>query len=124
MLEAIKGSTTPPFDVLICQAPDRFSRREGDESFNELKTIARAGVQVWFYSDGSRFQFGDFASNTGWFLRGEFAAEYRRAISQKTTELHLRKAQVGHLIGGRRFGYTSITVEKHRDLKINEDERS
>lgn len=32
MLDAILGSKTPPFHVLICQAPDRFSRRDGDES--------------------------------------------------------------------------------------------
>src|SRR5687768_6443990 len=62
MLAAITISKKPPFDVLICQAADRFSRRDGDESFGELKDISKAGVEVWFYSDGSRFQFGDFAS--------------------------------------------------------------
>lgn len=84
LLAAIRGSKTSPFEVLICQAVDRFSRRDGDEAFAELKAIAKAGVQVWFYSDGTRFQFGDFASNTLGFLKGEFAAEYRRVISQKT----------------------------------------
>lgn len=83
MLEAITGSKHPPFDMLICQAADRFSRRDGDESFTELKMIAKAGVQVWLYWDGSCFQFGDFASNTLSFLRGEFAAEYRRTIGKK-----------------------------------------
>ena len=35
----------------------------------------------------------------------------------------MRKARLGHVIGGRRFGYMNITVEKHDDLVINEDER-
>jgi DNA invertase Pin-like site-specific DNA recombinase len=69
MLDAIRSSKRPPFDVLICQAADRFSRRDGDESFGELKAISKAGVEVWFYSDGSHFQFGDFASNTLSFLK-------------------------------------------------------
>jgi site-specific DNA recombinase len=121
MLDAITGSKTPPFEVLICQAADRFSRRDGDESFGELKTIAKAGVQVWFYSDGARFQFGDFASNTLSFLKGEFAAEYRRAVSQKTYEAHRRMAQLGHVTGGRTFGYNNVEVEKHVDRVVNED---
>jgi site-specific DNA recombinase len=122
MLSVITTAKTPPFDVLICQAPDRLSRRDGDESFSELKTIAKAGVQIYFYSDGSCFQFGDFASNALGFLRAEVAAEYRRAVSKKTTESHLQKARLGHHIGGRRFGYANISVDKHRDLAINPNE--
>ena len=92
MLSAITTGE-PPFDVLVTQVGDRLSRRDGDEAFAALKTIARAGVEVWFYSDGTRFQFGDFASNTLSFLKGEFAAEYRRAVSQKTYEAHRRMAR-------------------------------
>jgi DNA invertase Pin-like site-specific DNA recombinase len=92
MLAAITATTPPPFEVLIYQAPDRLSRRDGDEAFTELKTLAKAGVQVWFYADGSKFEYRSFATNTLGFLRAEFAAEYRRAIRQKTTEAHRRKA--------------------------------
>jgi DNA invertase Pin-like site-specific DNA recombinase/chorismate mutase len=113
MLTAILSSEKQPFEVLICQDQDRFSRRDGDESFAELKAISKAGVQVWFYVDGSRFQFGDFASNTLSFLKGEFAAEYRRAISQKTHESHHRKAQLGHVTGGLVFGYDNVEIDKH-----------
>src|SRR5262245_51387368 len=35
-----------PFQVLIMRDDSRFSRRDGDEVFGELKTIARAGVEV------------------------------------------------------------------------------
>ena len=94
MLNVITTAKTPPFDMLICQAPDRLSRRDGDESFTELKAISKRGIQIWFYSDGSCFQFGDFATNTLGFLRAEVAAEYRRAVSRKTTESHLQKARL------------------------------
>ena len=98
---------------------DRFSRRDGDESFSELERIAKAGVQDWFYSDGSRFQYRGFASNTLSFLKGEFAAEYRRAISQKTHEAHLRKAGLGPVTGGRVFGYDNVKVDEHVERRVN-----
>ena len=45
-----------PFQALVVRDRSRFSRRDGDESFAELKAIARAGIQVWFYLDGTRFE--------------------------------------------------------------------
>jgi DNA invertase Pin-like site-specific DNA recombinase len=53
----------PPFSALILRDASRFSRRDGDEAFGELKRIAQAGVEVWFYQDGTRFEYGSFASN-------------------------------------------------------------
>ena len=47
LLDAIL-SGRPPFQVLIVRDRSRFSRRDGEESFSELKQISRAGVQVWF----------------------------------------------------------------------------
>src|SRR5215203_3134797 len=78
----LDAATRGDFDVVIMQAQDRFSRRDGDEAFAELKALAKH-VQVWFYGDSTRFQFGDFASNVLGFFKGEFAAEYRRAIAAK-----------------------------------------
>ena len=108
LLDVIKSGL--PFDVLVMQAPDRLSRRDGDEAFGELKAIARAGVGIWFYADGTRFEFGTFATNTLGFLRSEFAAEYRRAIATKTAEAMKRKARRGHVTGGRCFGYVNVDV--------------
>ena len=87
------GSEKPPFDVLIMQAPDRFSRRDGDESFAELKAISKPGVQVWFYSDGTCFRYGTFESNVTGLLKAEFAAEKRRDSARKTTEALHQKAR-------------------------------
>ena len=70
----------------------------------------------------TRFQFGDFASNTLSFLKGEFAAEYRRAITVKTAEAMKRKAQCGHVTGGRVFGYQNVKVDKHVERRIEDAE--
>ena len=74
LLDRIQSGRAP-FQVLILRDRSRFSRRDGDESFGELKQIAQAGVQIWFYSDGTRFEYGSLASNVIGFLHGEFAAE-------------------------------------------------
>jgi site-specific DNA recombinase len=135
LLAAIENG--PPFGVLIVQAADRLSRRDGDEAFSELKRIAKAGVQVWFYSDGTRFDYGTFATNTLGFLRAEFAAEYRRSVALKTAEAMRRDAQRGHVTGGRVFGYDNVCAacgrlvpagklrccpEGHTERRINEAE--
>jgi DNA invertase Pin-like site-specific DNA recombinase len=68
LFEAV--ATKPaPFDVLIAQAADRLSRRDGVEAVQELRVLAKAGIAVHYYSDGTAFAYGDFASNTLSFLR-------------------------------------------------------
>jgi site-specific DNA recombinase len=122
MLDAINTTGTPPFDVLVMQANDRLSRRDGDEAFGELKAIARRGISVWFYASGEQFAYGDFASNTLGFLRAEVAAEYRRGIAAKTRESHVRKATRGHVCGGRVFGYDNVRLNSHVERRVNEAE--
>jgi DNA invertase Pin-like site-specific DNA recombinase len=120
LLEMItKGA---PFGALVMQAQDRFSRRDGDEVLGELKRIVRAGVEVWFYADGQRFKHGDFASNTLGFLRGEFAAEFRRAIAQKTHEAMLRRAKLGYVVGNKVFGYDNVRKDGHVIRQVNKSE--
>ena len=98
-----------PFGVLIMQAPDRFSRRDGDEAFGELKRLARH-VEIWFYADARRFAYGTFESNVNGMLQSEFAAEFRRTIAAKTHEAHRRLAARGSVTGGRVFGYDLVDV--------------
>jgi DNA invertase Pin-like site-specific DNA recombinase len=86
----------------------RFSRRDGDEAFGELKKIAQAGVQIWFYQDGSAFEFGTFASNITGLVKAEMNAEYRRQIATWTAEALLKKARAGYVCGGATFGYTPV----------------
>jgi site-specific DNA recombinase len=114
MMAAAKAGA---FDAVIIQAADRFSRRDGDEAFGELKQLA-ALVEVHFYEDGTQFASGDLASNVTGFLKAEFAAEFRRAIARKTAEKMLQKAQRGEVTGGRTLGYS--TVNKRRVINVAE----
>jgi len=112
----------PPFQALVIRDESRFSRRDGDESFGELKRIAKAGVQVWFYQDGQPFKFGDLHSNVIGLFKGEIAAEYRRQCGRLTNEALVRKFKDGYVTGGRVFGYDNVRVNGHTERRINEAE--
>jgi DNA invertase Pin-like site-specific DNA recombinase len=107
LLDAV-GFGTPPFDVLIMCDASRFSRRDGDEAFGELKQLAQRGVAIWFYQDGTKFEHGTFAANITGIVRAEMNAEYRRQVARWTREAMVRKAKAGHVTGGRVFGYDNV----------------
>jgi DNA invertase Pin-like site-specific DNA recombinase len=108
LLRAIEGG--PPFKVLIMREGSRFSRRDGDEAFGELKRIAQAGVEIWFYLDRRKFSFGTMGENVSGFVEAEMNAEYRRQIAKYTSEAMRRKALAGHVTGGKTFGYDNVDV--------------
>lgn len=101
MIDLVQGAC--PFEVIVMQAQDRFSRRGGAEALIELQALS-SRVEVWCYADRKRFEHGTFEANTLGFLQGEFNAEFRRAIARKTKEAMLRRAQQGHVTGGKVFG--------------------
>ena len=102
----------------------RFSRRDGDEAFGELKRIAQAGIQIWFYRTRSRFTFGTFGDNVVGFVRAEMNAEYRRQIARFTHEAMVRKAQAGHVTGGACSATTTCASDgARRCAAINERHR-
>jgi site-specific DNA recombinase len=114
-------ATSGAFDVVVMQAQDRFSRQSGHKAFTDLEHLAKH-VQVWFYSDAKRFTFGTFESNVTGLLKGEFAAEFRRAIAQKTHEAMRRRAELGYVTGGRTFGYDNVPRDGFKLRVINEAE--
>ena len=138
---ALAYSHPRPFDVIVMQDVSRFSRRDGDESFAELKALDRAGIQVWFYTTGQPFRHGTLEANLTGFISSEIAAEHRRVSAAKTTEAMRRKFDRGHHVGGRVYGYDLVDVMKdgrrvrrasgrrrdpdasHVELEINEAER-
>jgi len=111
-----------PFQVLIVREESRFSRRDGDVAFAELKQIARAGVEVWFYQERKRFTYGTFGENIVGFVKAEAAADYRRQIARWTHDAMVRRARAGHVTGGRLFGYENVRVEGHVERRIIEPE--
>src|SRR5262245_18874802 len=80
LLAAIEAG--PPFEVLILRDSSRFSRRDGDEAFGEMKRIAKSGVEIWFCQDGTKFTYGTFAANVTGLMLAEVNAEHRRAASR------------------------------------------
>ena len=120
LLDVIRAGA--PFGAVIMRDASRFSRRDGDEAFGELKALARAGVEVWFYQDGTRFTFGTMADNVVGFVRAEMNAEFRRQIAKWTREAMQRKARAGHVTGGRVFGYDNVRVNGHVERRINDAE--
>jgi site-specific DNA recombinase len=112
-----------PFTILIMRDSSRFSRRDGEEAFAELKAIAKRGIKIYFYGDGTWFEFGTFATNVTGMIRAEVNAEYRRSIANWTTEAMLRKASAGHVTGGRTFGYDIITVNSHKERQVNAEQK-
>jgi DNA invertase Pin-like site-specific DNA recombinase len=117
LLDAVdKGAT---FEVLLMRDTSRFSREDGDEAFALLKSIRRAGVRIHFYGDSTEFEYGTLASNIVGFMRSEIAAEYRRQIAAVTAETLRRKARAGHVTGGHVFGYDIVTVNSHKERRVN-----
>ena len=110
-----------PFQALIVRDASRFSRRDGDEAFGELKRLAQTGIAIWFYQDATQFTFGSFSDNVVGFVRAEMNAEFRRQIGKWTREAMVRKAQAGHVTGGRVFGYDNVRVHGHVDRRINDE---
>ena len=108
----------------------RFSRRDGDEALAELKRIAQAGVEIWFYQDARRFEYGTFGHNVIGFVEAEMNAEYRRQIARWTADAMKRKALAGHVTGGKTFGYDNLDVigpggkRSHVEQRINPDQAS
>ena len=120
LLDALRAN--PPFRVIIMRDASRFSRRDGDEAFGELKAIARAGVDVWFYQDGQRFAFGTLSDNVVGFFKAEMNAEWCRQIAKWTHDAMERKARAGHVTGGRVFGYDNLRVDGHVERRVNDAE--
>ena len=120
MLDTIHGGAS--FEALIMRDTSRFSRRDGDEAFGELKAIDRAGVAVWFYQEGTRFTHGTFGDNVAGFVKAEAAADYRRQIAVWTRAAMEQKARKGYVTGGRCFGYTNLRVDGHVERRVNEAE--
>jgi DNA invertase Pin-like site-specific DNA recombinase len=120
LLDAIDAG--PAFHVLVMRDASRFSRRDGDEAFGELKRLAQAGIAVWFYQDGTQFEYGTMGDNVVGFVRAEMNAEFRRQIAKWTYDALRTKAAKGYVTGGRCFGYDNARVNGHVERRINDTE--
>jgi DNA invertase Pin-like site-specific DNA recombinase len=107
LIERILADRTPR-RILAMRDSSRFSRRDGDHSFGELKRLAQAGVEIWYYQDGRQFKHGTFSDDVVGFIDGAKNREYVRQIATWTRTALVKKIKSGHVVGRSIFGYDNV----------------
>ena len=99
----------PPFQVLVMSEESRLGR-EAIETAYALKQLVQAGVRVFFYLE-DRERTLDSPTDKIMLSLTAFADELEREKArQRTYDAMLRKAQAGHVTGGRVFGYDNVEI--------------
>jgi site-specific DNA recombinase len=105
-----------PFQVLIMAEESRLGR-ESIEVAYALKQLAQAGVQVWLYLE-DRQRTLDSPTEKLLMSVAAFADEQERERARlRTADAMVRKAKLGHVVGGKLYGYRNVAVtspEGHR----------
>ena len=99
----------PPFHVLIVSEISRLGREQYETNFI-LKRITAAGVRVFSYLDDQEIILETATDKMLWSVKTYAAESERENASRRTAEALLRKAQLGHVTGGRTFGYDNVEV--------------
>lgn len=108
----------PPFDVLIMSEESRLGR-EMHQTAHLFGEIIRAGVRIFFYLEG-RERTLETAMDKMMLSLTTFGAELEREKArQRTRDAMVRKAQAGHVTGGRVFGYDNVRLATHVERRIN-----
>jgi site-specific DNA recombinase len=108
----------PPFQVLIMSEESRLGR-ESIETGWTLKKITDAGVRVFYYLEDRERTLGTSMDKVMMHL-STFAAEMEREKAvQRTRDAMRRKAERGHVAGGRVYGYDNQRVGDHIERMIN-----
>ena len=99
----------PPFQVLVMSEESRLGREQIETAY-ALKQIITAGVAVWYYLE-NRERTLDSPTDKILLAVSGFADEVERdKARQRTYDAMARKAQAGHVTGGRVYGYDNVEV--------------
>jgi DNA invertase Pin-like site-specific DNA recombinase len=116
-----------PFQVLVMSEESRLGR-EAIETAYALKQLVTGGVRVFFYLE-DRERTLNSPMEKGMLALQTMADELEREKApQRTYDAMLRKAQAGHVTGGRVFGYTNVEVlglegkRSHVERRIDQGE--
>jgi site-specific DNA recombinase len=104
----------PSFQVLIVSEQSRLSRDTAD-TLQVLKELARAGVRVFAYQDDRPISLDTPADTLFTTVNAWKDSEARRESSVRVHDALGRKARVGHVTGGRVFGYRNRDVFQGTD---------
>jgi DNA invertase Pin-like site-specific DNA recombinase len=111
----------PPFQVLILAEPSRLGR-DSFRTAQALLEITEAGVHVFAYLEDREITLDDEMDETQVFIQSSFSARERRKASQRTRDALRRKAERGHVAGGKVYGYRNIAVGDHREREVCAEE--
>jgi site-specific DNA recombinase len=102
-------SPRPPFQRLIMSEESRLGREQIETAYI-LKRILDAGVRVFFYLEDRERTLDNPMDKIVLSLQ-HFASEMERERARlRTYDAMVRKAQAGHVTGGRVYGYDNVDV--------------
>jgi site-specific DNA recombinase len=106
------------FEVLVVSEQKTLGR-EMSETPYLVKTLARAGVEVWGYLEGRLLTPKDTADKLKSVIQGYADEDYRTKTALRVHEGHERHARLGHCVGGRLYGYRNRHVTAGEDASGN-----
>jgi len=118
LVALLAGAKKKSFGAVVMMSLDRLGREQVDVG-KTMQTLTRAGVQVWTYTDGQMVRFGRAVEKIMVGIGGFAAEAYREAVRDKVVEALRSKAERGHHVNGRTFGYDRVRVGDHTEKQIN-----
>jgi len=113
LLPALKPRA--PFNVLVV-AEQKAIGREAYETQMTIKTLAKAGVEVFEYMHGRSLTPRNAMDKAMGSLQGFGDELHREQSSERVHEGHAQRARKGYCVGGRVFGYRNIDVYAGQDV--------
>jgi site-specific DNA recombinase len=113
----MRDAAAGAFEAVLFYDLDRFGRH-AHKTMVALHALADLGVTVWDFSTGVRVDLDSFEGRITTNLRAEFAQQFRDQIRKHTRDAMRRKAEAGHVTGGKVFGYDNVRVSKGRTDRV------
>jgi site-specific DNA recombinase len=119
-LQALLRALSPraPFSVLIVSEQKSIGR-ETYETGSIIKKLAEAGVEIFEYVHGRSLTPKTWLDKVTNAVLSAADEAHQRQTSERTKEAHTRKVQLGHVVGGRKFGYDNKHVYGGEDVHGN-----
>jgi site-specific DNA recombinase len=123
----------PPFRYLIVMDESRLGR-ESIETAHVLKQLSLAGVRIFAYMDDREIVVDSLMDKMRLAFTGLMDEGERYRAQQRTFDALYRKAMLGHVTGGRVYGYDNVEIvssvldaygrpkRDHVERRINEDQ--
>jgi DNA invertase Pin-like site-specific DNA recombinase len=103
------AATAGEFQMLVIFDLDRYSRADEVETMNELRELARLGVEVWDSGSRRRIELED-TGGLVTYVNAHAAKQYRLQIAKHTKDALHFKASKGRPVTAPPYGYKSVIV--------------